>query len=400
MTHPKKIAFPLLGRSVWTGGYVYLKNTLSLLSSRLPDKLKTYVFLSPEENEKYGAELSRLVTGAIISNRSVAMAGRGTGLAKALLLGRDTSLDELMQRHGIDVVFESASFYGRKFSLPVITWIPDLQHRYMPEMFGRFGWWRRDFGFRTQVNVKRQIMLSSFTAQSDLEKFYPKSVSNTHVVRFAIDLDIRKHLEMGGQMRDAYSLPDRFFFLPNQFWRHKNHNIIIAALALLKARGKLEDLLPIVLTGQPKDPRSPAHFDALQAAMRTAGVESHFRYLGLVPYDHVLALNATCERMINPSFFEGWSTPIEEAKAFATPLLLSDIPIHREQAPGSLFFDPHSAEAAANSLLAASQHKPDAKPKHNVLRAAQDIRLQSHADALLGVVESALRAKRKISQND
>ena len=37
--------------------------------------------------------------------------------------------------------------------------------------------------------------------------------------------------------------------------------------------------------------------------------------------------------VINPSRFEGWSTSVEEAKTFQKPLLLSDIAVHREQAP-------------------------------------------------------------------
>ena len=34
---------------------------------------------------------------------------------------------------------------------------------------------------------------------------------------------------------------------------------------------------------------------------------------------------------INPSKHEGWSTSVEEAKVFSTPMILSNIPIHREQ---------------------------------------------------------------------
>lgn len=194
-------------------------------------------------------------------------------------------------------------------------------------------------------------------------------------------------------MRATYNLPRRFFFLPNQFWQHKNHSAIVAALAKLKDAGSLADVPPIVLTGLNKDVRNPGHFDDLMSRVRAHGVESHFRYLGLVPYDHVLALNATCERMINPSLFEGWSTPIEEAKALGTPLLLSDIAIHREQAPDAVFFDPASPDALANTLRSCStQHLPP-RPAVGELREAQDARLDDHARALLQTVTAAAAAK-------
>jgi glycosyltransferase involved in cell wall biosynthesis len=38
--------------------------------------------------------------------------------------------------------------------------------------------------------------------------------------------------------------------------------------------------------------------------------------------------------LINPSLFEGWSTTVEEAKSTGTPMILSDLGVHREQAEG------------------------------------------------------------------
>ncbi len=42
--------------------------------------------------------------------------------------------------------------------------------------------------------------------------------------------------------------------------------------------------------------------------------------------------------MIDSAWFDGWLTPIEEAKGFVTPFVRADIPIHREQAPDVRFF--------------------------------------------------------------
>ena len=68
MTTSKKIQFalPLLGRGGWTGGFVYLKNTLRLISSRLGSDIEAHVFLSPEDAERVGAELAPLCGGRLI----------------------------------------------------------------------------------------------------------------------------------------------------------------------------------------------------------------------------------------------------------------------------------------------------------------------------------------------
>ena len=54
---------------------------------------------------------------------------------------------------------------------------------------------------------------------------------------------------------------------------------------------------------------------------------------------------------INPSFFEGWSTTVEEAKYRGKPILLSDLKVHREQAPAKgVFFDPNDPEDLAKKM--------------------------------------------------
>ncbi len=385
------IAFPLLGRGIWTGGYIYLKNTLRLINTHLNDRLVPSVFLSPAEAEKYGAELSPLVDGRLIVDPLTTIAGRGTSLARAMVTGRDAPLYALLKSHNIDVVFEHASFYGGRFGLPVVSWMPDFQHRHMPEMFGRMNWWRRELGFRAQIKAGRTVMLSSHSAKHDLEKFYPVAKGRGHVVRFAIEMDIARYVERAKLMRAIYGLPERFLFLPNQFWLHKNHKSVVEALGVLKAQNTLQHVLPIVLSGQGKDPRNPAHFDQLMQKVEALGVGDHFRYLGLIPYDDVLALNAACDAMINPSRFEGWSTPIEEAKAFATPLLLSSIPIHREQGPDARFFEPLSAKALADQLMLISALPPQPRKPVGDCVAAQNMRLAEHARALLNTVTSALK---------
>ena len=59
--------------------------------------------------------------------------------------------------------------------------------------------------------------------------------------------------------------------------------------------------------------------------------------------------------LINPSLFEGWSTTVEEARSAGVPMILSDIPVHREQAgENAIYFDPSSPEALAKTLISFS----------------------------------------------
>jgi glycosyltransferase involved in cell wall biosynthesis len=147
---------------------------------------------------------------------------------------------------------------------------------------------------------------------------------------------------------DQYHLPDTFFFLPNQFWVHKNHECVVDALRLLSAEG---NRIVVAASGLQADLRRPDHFPRLQARIRDAGLERSFLLLGLIPHDHVLALMRSCAALINPSAFEGWSTTVEEAKAMGTPMILSSLNVHKEQAEDqALYFDKDSPEQLAGIL--------------------------------------------------
>jgi hypothetical protein len=83
----------------------------------------------------------------------------------------------------------------------------------------------------------------------------------------------------------------------------------------------------------------------------------------------------TCTALINPSMSEGWSTPVEEAKSLAVPMLLSNLRVHREQAGDrAYYFDPQAAEQLA-SLMARHQDLPAPSRRQNqkeAIAAAQD----------------------------
>lgn len=386
MSDTVRVLFPFLGRGGWSGGYNYLRNTLRLIRSRLDGEITALVFLTPAEAAAHGDELAALARGGVHTEPAFVGAGRGQRLARSLVRGADPAIARLVRRERVDVLVEHASFFGRQSGVPVLAWIPDFQHRHMPHMFERPQWWRRELGFRMQIAAGRRIMVSSESARADLERFYPAARGRAAVVRFAVDIEPAAFIGRGAELRAAYGLPERFFFLPNQFWRHKNHRVIVDALARLKAAGGLDAMPPVVLTGQPKDIRYPGHFEALMADVTAVGIGSHFRYLGLVPFEHVLALNASAIAMINPSLFEGWSTPIEEAKAFGTPLVLSDLPIHREQAPDATFFGAEDADAAARALVVAATRPTAGRPSPDALRAEQEARLAAHADGLRAAI--------------
>ena len=71
----------------------------------------------------------------------------------------------------------------------------------------------------------------------------------------------------------------------------------------------------------------------------------------LVQYNKIMNLLYNADIIINPSFFEGWSTVVEEAKILDKKILLSNIDVHIEQNPKKgIYFDPYNPKDLANSI--------------------------------------------------
>jgi glycosyltransferase involved in cell wall biosynthesis len=119
------------------------------------------------------------------------------------------------------------------------------------------------------------------------------------------------------------------------------------------------------------------------------GLAPWFRHLGLIPFDDVLALNAAADAVLNPSLFEGWASSVEEAKSLGTPLILSDIDVHREQAPSAQFFSPRNPEALGARLIESSKTGARRQCDPKDLVAANSRRLEEFGNAFCLAAEAA-----------
>ena len=120
-------------------------------------------------------------------------------------------------------------------------------------------------------------MLSSDDARNDCERFYPSTCGRTHVVRFAVPFSSAIDATSARVVADGYGLPETFFFLPNQFWKHKNHECVIRALQSLKARGRE---VVVAVSGKQSDPRDPEHFPKLQRLIESSGLRAKLPVVG------------------------------------------------------------------------------------------------------------------------
>ncbi len=99
--------------------------------------------------------------------------------------------------------------------------------------------------------------MMSEAVKKDFELFAPMYIDKARVLhpvssiqQSIYEIDIHSIL-------DLYNLPEKYVFLPNKFWKHKNHEVVFGAIKLLKNEGHG---VVLVCTGNPVDYRHPTHF--------------------------------------------------------------------------------------------------------------------------------------------
>ena len=87
-------------------------------------------------------------------------------------------------------------------------------------------------------------------------------------------------------------------------------------------------------------------------------MRNNYKYLGTLPYLDVMSLIYHAKAIINPSLFEGWSSTVEQAKAYNKKIILSNINVHIEQKPeNAIFFDPKNSKDLSKILMKVCKEK-------------------------------------------
>jgi hypothetical protein len=255
-----------------------------------------------------------------------------------------------------------------------LHWIPDLQHRRLRGTFSLAERLKREAAFVRFALPARRIVVSSDAVRRDAARAYSPFARKLRVLRFTtvvppglVDADPAEVLA-------RYDLEPGYVLLPNQFWKHKNHSVAFAAATRI---GRT-----IVCTGSTDDHRHPAYFDGL-----TRDLPANVRILGLVPRHDYLQLVRAAATVLQPSLFEGWSSIVEDARAFGKPIAVSDIAVHREQTPPcARFFAPGdpAALAGAVELAVGSPGVPEADAL-----SAQAVRVEAYARAFVALLHDA-----------
>ncbi|WP_165222039.1 glycosyltransferase family 4 protein [Affinirhizobium pseudoryzae] len=333
----------------WIGGAYYAQNLVSSFRL-LPQAMQPDVFVLSHDRKSFdfiaqGSGYSRCTWV-----QPARLADIDGGIFRKLRLLQKIVPRILKRKMKFDIIYP---FPIDRQAAETVCWIPDLQEKHLPHLFDAKELEQRDNQVRYFFQNFGNIVFSSEAARKDFETFYPEADVKTHVVHFAVFNPPAPTISIA-EIRKKYKLPTRFFYCPNQFWVHKNHVIVLEALAKLKDEGVKVD---VVFSGKEHDHRAPTHAQDLKDRAKALGIDDRTHFLGFLPRDEQVTLFGQAVSIVQPSLFEGWSTVIEDAKATSQFVIASDLAVNREQINKNVaFFDPKDALSLA-AILAQYAHK-------------------------------------------
>jgi glycosyltransferase involved in cell wall biosynthesis len=330
----KKIGFVISESELsnWNGGISYYKNIINLIK----DTQDITIFTDSKNFvKKRISDKVKIVENRILKKKTFFYVIRKSII---FILKKDLILFNLLKKNKIDILSHRKLFKNNK--IKSIGWIPDLQQKVLSKFFDTKYLKLREKYIESEIENSDKIFVSSNQIKKEFKTYY-------NLTKKVIALRVPSVL-VKTKIENKINLVNKFLLFPAQFWQHKNHLIILQASEILK---KEKVKIKFILTGHTSDYRSKTYFKYLKKKIIKNKLNDYVVIKGQVNEKQLQQFQVECLAFINPSFYEGWSTPNEEARAINKYIFLSNIPGHIEQSnPGSVFFSPKNPDDLVKNI--------------------------------------------------
>jgi glycosyltransferase involved in cell wall biosynthesis len=248
--------------------------------------------------------------------------------------------DGLLEALDVDVVhFVTPQAYLT--TVPSVYQVMDLLHEHLPEFFSPLHRRYREVAYR--AFSEQAAMLSTMAAWTRADISSRMGVSLSKIAVVPLPPAVTPETVSQPVAPALASIPDGFVLYPAQTWPHKNHLMLIEAIALLRDEGAAVHL---VSTG-----RMTNDFRTVRLRIDELRLADHVTFLGYVDQAELAWLYSRASAMVFPSRFEGWGIPVVEAFSWGLPVACSDLPVLSEAAGhAALRFDPTDKASIAAAV--------------------------------------------------
>ena len=333
-------------RNSWVGGYNHFINLFNFIKQSKTTKVEPIIITDNITRIKKENSFKNF---KIISTNLVSNTNQYIRLFNKILIiifGKNFMFDNFLKKNKISILSHSG-FTGKNSKVKSYPWFPDFQELYFPENFSFKKRILRKINIFLAIKHSTKIIVSSTSVQKDLKKIsndaYNKSAVLKHT-NYVIKLNKIKSLRY---LQKKYNIKKKYYLLPNHYWVHKNHIVILKALTVIK-----EPAFQVISTGMCFDHRKPEHFSNLRKYIKDKELTDSYKILGVVPFPDLCSLMYHSLAVINPSKSEGWGNSADQATLLGKRAILSNIPVHKEQKKDNFnYFKPNDYKGLSKILV-------------------------------------------------
>lgn len=243
----------------------------------------------------------------------------------------------------------TAPTYFKK-NIPTICTIYDLQYKTYPQFFSPEDVAQRDHTFIEACKKATMLAaISEYSRQKAIEhgNLDPNKVSTIYL-RMAHRITAEKEaVKKQSTILSELGLgAQQYLLYPANFWKHKNHEMLITAFNLAVVDG-LDKSIKLVLTGAPGSRR-----DYLIDAVKKMGLMDRVLFPGYLPNHDLSVLMSNALALVFPSLYEGFGLPVIEAMAAGIPVICSNKTSLPEVTNGAaILFNPGNPSDIAKAII-------------------------------------------------
>ena len=276
-----KLGIVLNYKPSWLGGIYYILNIVKSIQF-LDEKDRPEVFLF------YNPSLAKFVQGLdypYLKPFPWQLKNVPATFLHSILRLRNESVFKIQKEYALDAIFPARDLlfkpHHKISERPLlVSWYADLQHKFYPDFFQRKELFFREIRTRLMLRNTDKLLLSSQDTESHFRKFYkPRKDLRIEVYHFVSIIDDFNFLPTG-ELQRKYKVPSDYFMVSNQFLLHKNHMVVLKALAHLKENGRQAH---VVITGNMQSKHFHGFIQELKEYITMHKLESSISLVGVIP---------------------------------------------------------------------------------------------------------------------
>ena len=316
----------------WLGGFNYFTNLFKFLLKNSNRKIEPIIITDNRNKiikEKEFKNIKYIETNIVSESNFF---NRIKNKILLIIFGKNFYLEKFLINNNIKVLSHSGAT-GRNSKIKSFPWIPDFQELNFPDNFSFYSRLLRRINHYNNIINSTKIIVSSNAVRKDLKKISLRGYNKSCVIKHINFVIPKRKIKSINYLKKKYKINNKFFLLPNHYWVHKNHIVVLNALNFIKRKNFI-----IVSTGRCHDHRNPQYFNNFKNKINELGLEKYYKILGIVPFEDLCSLIFNSMGVINPSMSEGFPNSADQATLLGKIAILSNIQVHLEERKKNYFY--------------------------------------------------------------